>query len=304
MQTPHRWIDNLTKELGAGQGACRIIISHVEGSTPRELGASMMVYDQYFTGTIGGGQLEHDVQKIARQAINAPQDTFRFTRDYPLGPTLGQCCGGFVRVLFEVISPACHAHWQELAASDETYLIHPDDAAIRPFASSLLDGQCASRLQQEVTPFYLYGAGHVGRALMEVTGGLPLDRVWADTSDDRFPETLPADITKLTATDLAKVARYAPAGAIHLVMSYSHAIDLEICLAVLEENTFAQLGLIGSATKKARFTSALRKAGVSDDRIAKLICPIGLAEIKGKEPFRVALSVAGQLAGWTTPTED
>ena len=304
MQTPQRWIDNLTSELGAGRGACRVMICHVDGSTPRELGASMMVYDQYFTGTIGGGQLEHDVQQIARQAISATQDAYRFTRDYPLGPTLGQCCGGFVRVLFEVISPADHAHWQKLAASDKTYLIHPDDATKPPFAAHKTDGQCASPLQDQLTPFYLYGAGHVGRAVMEVTGGLPLDRVWVDTSEDRFPKNLPNGITKLTATDLGKVARYAPAGAIHLVMSYSHAIDLEICLAVLEENTFAQLGLIGSATKKARFTSALKKAGISDDRIAKLICPIGLAEVKGKEPFRVALSVAGQLAGWTAPTQD
>lgn len=294
-----RWIDDLLGELNQNRAACRVIISRVEGSTPREDGAVMMVYEDHFTGSIGGGTLEHDVQREAKKALKEKNKAFRFWKDYPLGPTLGQCCGGFVTVMFEVILPDHASHWQKLADDGLPFIAHPHDGQTQPYCCDDTGGMTLSRKDKLITPLYLYGAGHVGRTVIEVTGGLPLERTWIDTAEDRFPDYIPPDVTKLVAQDLAHIANYAPPNAIHMVMSYSHQIDLEICLAVLSRSEFARLGLIGSATKRARFISALRQSGLGDDALSRLICPIGIKEIQGKEPFRVALSVAGQLAGWT-----
>ena len=289
-------IDDLIPHLGQGKAAARIVLVRAEGSTPREMGAVMMIYDDHFTGSIGGGTLEHEVILEARKMIAAPRTAHRMRRQYPLGPTLGQCCGGFVEVMFEHIIADDLDLWQSILAGGEVF--HPNDGSKLPSSNEDGDGLLLP-LRRNRTPLYLYGAGHVGRALIEVTKGLPLKRYWIDTSEDRFPEDIPPDVEKIIARDPAQIAPYAPADAIHLVMSYSHQMDLEICLAVLARNQFGQLGLIGSKTKKARFLKALKEAGIDDERCTQLICPIGLAAIGGKEPFRVALSVAGQLAEWT-----
>ena len=285
---PHQgWINELTRALAAGEDACRVVVARVDGSTPRETGAAMMVYRDHFTGTIGGGQLELDAQKAARAAL-ASTGPRRFWHDYPLGPALGQCCGGYVVVMTEVIRASDKGLWAELAASPARFIAHPEDPAAPPCARDDDHNEVVSVIRPVRTPLYLYGAGHVGRHVIELTGGLPLDRVWVDTSDDRFPDHIPPDVTRLVAAEPAQIARYAPNGAIHLVMSYSHAIDLEICLAVLEEDRFSQLGLIGSATKKARFLNRLGAAGIDPDRLDRLICPIGLEVIKGKASAKVS----------------
>ncbi|MCE2517023.1 MAG: xanthine dehydrogenase accessory protein XdhC [Alphaproteobacteria bacterium] len=297
----HHWLDDLIHELEAGRDACRVVVARVDGSTPREAGAAMMVYQNHFTGTIGGGQLEHDAQLAARQAMVKQQakTTQAPWKNYPLGPALGQCCGGYVVVMTEVIRASDLALWKQLAASRRRFIAHPDNASAPPFAADEDGAVLVSAITPPLTPLYLYGAGHVGRHIIDLSFGLPLDRTWVDTSDDRFPDHIPPDVTKLVAAEPAQLARYAPDGAIHLVMSYSHQIDLEVCLAVMQENRFSQLGLIGSATKKSRFISRLKTAGVRPDHLNRLICPVGLDAITGKAPFRVALSITAQLAQWT-----
>ncbi len=293
------WLHELLSELDRGRPAIRAVLVRAEGSTPREMGAHMMIYHDQFTGTIGGGTLEHEVIKAARQLMNAPRENYRSRRQYPLGPTLGQCCGGFVEVMFEHIIPEDQDHWKMFAGSP--YIFHPNDAGKFPSAVSSETNKHGLTLSMgdAHTPLYLYGAGHVGRALMGVTHGLPLERYWVDTHASRFPSDMPAGITPIVAANPAQIAQYAKQDAIHVVMSYSHQIDLDICLAILKRNQFSKLGLIGSTTKKARFLKALSKAGIDDASCVRLICPIGLPEIGGKDPARVALSVAAQLSEWT-----
>ena len=304
-----RWIDHLTSELNSHDNLCLVVISRVEGSTPRELGAMMVVSPDGFWGSIGGGMLEHDALYQAKTMLNASPDDRpsgqRFWRDYPLGPSLGQCCGGFVSVLIEQINRTDQSHWQDLAAKQSGFLILPDDAlkpvywSDQPTGHKELGGGLVLPLTPESVPLYLYGAGHVGRAVIDVTGGLPLDRHWVDTSADRFPDDIPPDVTVISASDPAKIPQYALKGSIHLVMSYSHQMDLEICAEILKQGHHHKIGLIGSATKWARFRSRLKQMGIAEAVIDGIQCPVGLKAISGKEPARVALSVAGQLAEWT-----
>ena len=297
MMKTHHWLDNLIMALTSGEQVIRAVLVRTEGSTPRETGADMMIYADSFTGTIGGGTLEYEVINTARQMMMSSRTDYRRKQQYPLGPSLGQCCGGFVEVMFEHIIPEDLPLWNSFGSAQSIF--HPDQSDQPPRLEAGGGAGITFNIKMPKTPLYLYGAGHVGRALMAVTGGLPLDRFWIDTDADRFPDTIADDIEPVIASNPARIARYASAGTIHLVMSYSHQLDLDICLAVLEENTFSRLGLIGSKTKKARFMKTLKNANIDDNRLGKLICPIGLSEIGGKDPDRVALSIAGQLSEWT-----
>jgi xanthine dehydrogenase accessory factor len=150
-------------------------------------------------------------------------------------------------------------------------------------------------LAPPLTPLVLHGAGHVGRALVRVLDGLPFAVIWADIDAGRFPESVPPRIATRIAPDPAGVIAEAPAGAIHLVMTHSHLLDLAICHAVLARGEFRFLGLIGSGTKRARFLKRLRELGVAEERLARLTCPIGLPGVKGKQPAIIAVAVAAQL---------
>ena len=298
-----RWIDHVTLSLETHDRICLAVVSRIEGSTPRELGAFMVITETDFSGTIGGGTLEHDVLYQARVLLQDQQASRgrRFWRNYPLGPSLGQCCGGFVSVMIEEIDQSDFTQWQEMAQNQSGYSILPDqgDANWHFSDQKTPEHGLALPLTPQTMPFYLYGAGHVGRAVMEVTSGLPLDRFWVDTDQSRFPDHSADDITIIPAADPAQIAPYAPAGAIHMIMSYSHQLDLDICAALLKAGNAAHIGLIGSKTKRARFRSRLTDLGFTIHQIDQIICPIGLPEIQGKEPARVALSIAGQLAQWT-----
>ncbi|MGQ0533922.1 MAG: xanthine dehydrogenase accessory protein XdhC, partial [Caulobacteraceae bacterium] len=142
---------------------------------------------------------------------------------------------------------------------------------------------------------YLFGAGHVGRALAAILGQLPCRVAWIDERKDAFPPTAAASVSMTRTDDPAAEAAKAPTGAYHLVMTHSHARDQEIVAALLRRGDFAYLGLIGSATKRARFAARLRAAGVGEAALARLVCPIGDAGIPGKEPGVIALAVAAEI---------
>jgi xanthine dehydrogenase accessory factor len=150
---------------------------------------------------------------------------------------------------------------------------------------------------------YLYGAGHVGRAIVRVLEDLPFAVTWADTSAGRFPERVPPHAQARVAPDPAVLAGNAEADAFHLVLTYSHALDLAICHSLLRRGDFRFLGLIGSATKRARFLKRLAGLGIGEARLKRLVCPIGLPGIGGKEPAMIAVSVAAQLVQLTTAAE-
>ena len=155
-------------------------------------------------------------------------------------------------------------------------------------------------LARRMVPLTIYGAGHVGRALVRVLQDLPFAITWADTAAARFPDPLPPHVHVQATPDLPALAAAAPAGAWHIVMTYSHALDLAICHAVLRRGDFGHLGLIGSATKRARFLKRLAELGIAPAALARLSCPIGLPGLGGKEPGMIAVAVAAQLVQLAT----
>jgi xanthine dehydrogenase accessory factor len=151
------------------------------------------------------------------------------------------------------------------------------------------------RLDDEFPAVWLYGAGHVGQALARILAELPLRLTWIDSRAELFPETLGGGVRVLHDADSVASVSEAPVGAYFIVMSHSHPLDFALCHALLERNDFAWLGLIGSASKAARFRSRLRRAGLGADVIGKLVCPIGVEGIESKWPAAIAVAVAAQL---------
>ena len=141
----------------------------------------------------------------------------------------------------------------------------------------------------------LFGAGHTGRALAPLLAGLPFQVTWVDERPTEFPDELPAGVRVRPVAEPQAEVDQAPPGALYLVMTHSHQRDLELCARVMSRGDFAYLGLIGSATKRARFEHRFRESGLDDAVIDRLTCPIGIAGISGKEPAEIAVSVAVQL---------
>ncbi|MBT8410699.1 MAG: xanthine dehydrogenase accessory protein XdhC, partial [Octadecabacter sp.] len=212
-------------------------------------------------GTIGGGALEWDAARIARDMLANGAE--RMERTIPLGPDLGQCCGGVVTLAFE----------RDTVAQNAT-----QNPAQKPQQPSL----------------WIWGAGHVGRAIASVMA--PFDDrevVLVDVAADRFPEGLAKNVLPLVAGDPARLVTRAPAKADHLILTYSHDLDLALCDALLRHG-FNRAGLIGSATKWARFRSRLGKMGHADAEISRIACPIGNVAL-GKHPQAIAVGVTAAL---------
>jgi len=144
------------------------------------------------------------------------------------------------------------------------------------------------------TPLYLFGAGHVGRAIVLALAPLPFDVRWIDNRDDAFPAHIPANVTPVRSADPAGELDLAPAHAFVLIMTHEHPLDLAITAAALQRD-FPYVGLIGSGTKRARFEKRCREIAIADSRIRGLVCPIGLPEITGKDPAVIAASTVAQL---------
>jgi len=257
--------------------AAFVMVDEAKGSTPREVGAAMLVTEATTLGTGGGGTVESRALEKARAmlASGAPAPA---TLDFPLGPALDQCCGGHMRLACAIFTSADLESLR--AANGKLPLwrggpVLRDDAALRTVL--------------------VYGAGHVGRALVTALAPLPFRVRWIDARADAFPPDVSAGIETI-ATPLPEAeAQAAPADALHVVLTHSHALDLEIVIAVLERNEFGFLGVIGSATKKALFLKRLRERGLPEGRIERLVCPIGFAGVTDKRPAVIAAAVAVQL---------
>ncbi len=278
----------------------RVVVATTQGSVPREVGASMLVTANTVEGTIGGGALEFEAIKTAREALAAGTD--RMDRK-PLGPSLGQCCGGAVSVLTEIwdenrlnavisdiIARPLPGTATEMPLSVQRILADHRAKGIVPRAG-VVSGWMVEPLTRPNRAIWVWGAGHVGRAIVSVLGPLPdLGLVWIDSARDRFPADIPHGVKTLIAENPTDLASLAPSHAEHLVLTYSHALDLELCHRILG-GAFGRLGLIGSATKRARFQSRLRLLGHSTAQIDRMDCPIGDPAM-GKHPQAIALGVA------------
>ncbi len=245
-------------------GIVLVRIEGTEGSTPRETGASMAVGESAIAGTIGGGQLEFHCIDFARRMLaeGAPDQLL----DIPLGPQMGQCCGGRVRVSLH-----------RLGAGDIALIVAREkaEAGARP-------------------PVMIFGAGHTGRALAKALAPLPFTVTLVDDRD-HVMSGLPRSVTCIRMADPVDAVAHAPAGAGFVVLSHSHALDYRLTEAALARGDAAYIGMIGSATKRARFEASFLRAGGRRETLARLTSPIGGAGVDDKRPEVIAALTAAEL---------
>jgi xanthine dehydrogenase accessory factor len=270
------------RAIEADGAAAMVSVVRAEGSVPREAGARMVVSARGFHGTIGGGTLEWKALAEAQRLLGRPRAVKMLTQS--LGPDLGQCCGGRVTLAIESFDAADLSAVKALAAREEQ----------GPFIISGRLPAITERFGEERRRVLLFGAGHVGRAVMLALAPLPYEVDWADPRPDSFPAAMPRNVRPFAGGPLAAVAA-APEGSLAFIMSHSHALDLEIAAAALNNPAIAHVGVIGSATKRARFTRRLIEAGVAEARVKSMICPIGIGGIRSKLPAAIAVSVAAQV---------
>lgn len=302
-----------------GESAVLVTVAVVKGSVPREPGARMLVRADDFDGTIGGGHLEHRALDIARAMLQRGE--MRCFERFALGPSLGQCCGGVAWLAFEradseqldiLRTRRALDTWRLVALDGASEWALFDDAgrhlagaASTPsfapaFDTRVVEGEGGRRwlLDAVLAPrahLMLFGAGHVGAAIVRALAPLPCRVTWVDEREDLFPAQVPANVTiEATDTPEALAARAAP-GTSFLVMTHSHALDLRLCHAILSRASSDWFGLIGSDTKRRQFEARLRERGVDAARVERMVCPIGLPGIAGKAPAVIAASVAAQL---------
>lgn len=294
-----------------------VTVAIAEGSVPREAGTKMLVTATEVTGTIGGGHLELRAIEIARTMLTA-----RHFERFALGPSLGQCCGGVVHLLFEQADAVQAALLRERARQDSWRLVAIDgapDAALFDAAGIKIAGAPAPAFARNrgthvmLDPagrrwlvdavraprahLVLFGAGHVGAAIVRALANLPCTVSWVDERDAMFPADIPANVT-VEATDVPEaLVSAAPEGASYLVMTHSHALDQRLAEAIMARPGVGWFGLIGSHTKRKQFEHRLRDKGADPARIEAMVCPIGLAGITNKAPAVIAASVCAQLLG-------
>ena len=267
--TPSGLAQTASAWLAQGREVIDVLVSAHRGSVPREAGAHMVVMADALAGTIGGGHLELRAIAAARSMLQRGE-AGPLELDIPLGPALGQCCGGRVQLRLQRLTPEGLAGWPTQAPR---FVLQ------------------------------LHGAGHVGRAVVQLLAGLPCRVQWVDEREDGFP--LPGTtggvaqaathIQCIDTDDAPAEVTLAPPGACFLVMTHRHDLDLRISEAILRRGDFRFFGLIGSATKRAGFRHRLGERGFDAAALERITCPIGLPSIDGKEPEVIALAVVAQL---------
>jgi xanthine dehydrogenase accessory factor len=247
------WLSHLSALAAEGTPAVLVTVLRAEGSSPREAGAKLVVTAAGQHGSVGGGPLELTAGEIARDLLaGAPEGAAPLLREFPLGPSLGQCCGGAVTLLFERLAPP---RWTVA----------------------------------------LFGAGHVGTALVRLLEGLDCRVIWVDERPEAFPQAVPPSVRAVVAEAPEEEVARLPAGADVLIMTHSHALDQRVVEAALRREDLRLVGLIGSRTKRARCLARLEHRGFSPEARARLTCPIGLPGVGGKRPAEIAISVAAWL---------
>ncbi|WP_330221185.1 xanthine dehydrogenase accessory protein XdhC [Cognatishimia activa] len=282
----------------------RVVTADVQGSTPREIGAAMLVANDAQQGTIGGGTLEFEASKAALKQLRS--DIAIKVSRHPLGPELGQCCGGAVTLVSECIDQ----DYIDALSQNPFHLRRVEGTADKPFAitrdiakarsegcalrARLTDGWLIEPIHQAPRKLWVWGAGHVGRAIVDVLAPLPVFSItWIDTHKDRFPAKIADGVDWVAATVPNDLVNHAPPNSEHLILTFSHSLDLSLCHALLHQG-YSEIGLIGSKTKWARFQKRLSELGHSPDQISQITCPIGDPSL-GKHPQEIAIGVAAKL---------
>ena len=331
------WFEPLIKVLSRDSTAVLVTVIAVDGSVPREPGAALVVSVDGIYGTIGGGNLEHSSIKRARSMLAS--DVNRISAEgeqechqLSLGPSLGQCCGGRVELLFERVSSDTswiseltmgHEASEYSESKPEKWLCRNLDnktaiiatpelfhsqvpvsnsqiSTLKKKASLVTSGFDNSRwfctpLNERVPSVQVYGAGHVGQAVVRQLSLLSCRIAWLDHREDWLELQTDLQVNRvLTDSPEDEIAK-SPFNTCHIVMTHSHNVDFDICHAILKQGDFGYLGLIGSATKRRTFTKRLKQRGHNDDLIGRMNCPIGNLQLKSSVPSVIALNLAAEL---------
>lgn len=295
--------------LDTGEAAVWVSVTGTRGSVPREPGAAMLVTRGASVGTIGGGHLEWKAIEFAREHLAGSVDTQRTVatrRHFPLGPALGQCCGGAVEITFVPVLAHDRSQWQRLADTAQRGGDFHWQVPLDAGGAVLAPGAAVAEIRYVMRPWHLwvFGAGHVGQAIVQVFASLPCQLTWVDSRDEPFPAQLPTAVRTVSADDPARKVAQIPPGADVLVLTHSHALDFDITLALLRRADLGYIGVIGSGTKAATFRKRLAARGLSDNEIARMVSPIGQPAPRRASPQRwsaskhpgvIAVSVASEL---------
>ncbi|RQO32813.1 xanthine dehydrogenase accessory protein XdhC [Herminiimonas sp. KBW02] len=325
------WLEALQTTVSAQETCVLVTVAGIQGSTPREEGARMVYTATQQFDTIGGGHLEWRAAQIARDMLAdiTPNRRMNYVERIALGPSLGQCCGGVVFLAFEIIGQRAAAMLDGLARSCKeganiwrAVPLESNDAAIlydlkgaacdaagAVLPADMFVGSSATHIardaqgrrwlldlcQAHVPQVVLFGAGHVGTAIVRMLSMLPCRILWVDEREDMFPTDLPPQVT-IDATDVPNaVVGKADPGAYFLVMTHSHSLDQQLTEQILKREDVAWFGLIGSYTKRKQFEHRLQDRGITVEQLNRMTCPIGIPGIYGKEPASIAIAVVAQL---------
>lgn len=321
----NEWIDELSDLAAAGQPVVLVTIAGIRGSAPREVGAKMIVTAKETIGTIGGGQLEHQCTRLAIDMLD--DEEAPSVKRFPLGSAMGQCCGGVVDVLFEPLATG-HPEWlRDIRAlhgqRQPAVLVSGTSAPLKLVvtehdvycAEGLVEAAAIATQAREILAsrkpgvrgelflepivgsdfnIAVFGAGHVGTAVVRALSGLDCNIRWIDSRRDIFRST-PRNVRTIEAQEPALEVAAMPARSCYLVMTHSHPLDFEICDRILRRDDVAYCGLIGSVSKRRRFEKRFLEQGLSQRRIGRLVCPIGVDGITGKKPAEIAIAAAAEL---------
>jgi len=322
----NEWIEELSDLAAAGEPAVLVTVAGIRGSAPREIGAKMIVTENETIGTIGGGQLEYQSTRIATGLL---EDDRNSLRSFPLGSSMGQCCGGVVEILFEPVSSGMPAwlrdlralHGQRQPAMVVTRISRSAPAKFVVTADSVFgDGDSDERMvavardmlighrpdaRRQVQEFYepvvmpdlniaVFGAGHVGSAVVSALSGLDCNIRWIDSRRNMF-RNVPGNVRTIETAEPPLEVAAMPPGSYYLVMTHSHSLDFDICDRILRREDARYCGLIGSVSKRRRFEKRYRQQDMAQGLINTLVCPIGVDGISGKKPAEIAVSVAAEV---------
>jgi len=322
----NEWIDELCDLTAAGERVVLVTVAGSRGSSPREVGAKMIVTGDATVGTIGGGQLEYQCTRIASEMLDGEEQPT--VRKFPLGSSMGQCCGGVVDILFEPISSGLPAwlidlrglHGQrekaaivtDLGSNAQKVVVTADNqfgtadnvpaAIVESSRESLADGKGTYRVDDWFVEaivgsdfnIAVFGAGHVGSAVVASLSSLDCNIRWIDSRRNIFRNT-PSNVRAIESSEPALEVAAMPINSCYLVMTHSHAIDFEISDRILRRGDATYCGLIGSVSKRRRFEKRYREQGMLQTTIDKLVCPIGIDGIGGKKPAEIAVSAAAEV---------
>lgn len=204
--------------------------------------------------------------------------------------------------IFETIGGG-HLEYKAMELAREMLNSRTQQTRLERFSLGASLGQCCGGatvllfepMGQPQAHIALFGAGHVGRALIPLLASLPLKVRWIDSRDAEFPAYIPSNVEKVLSDEVVDEVDEMPAGSYFIVMTHNHQLDLELTQAILARDDFAYYGLIGSRTKRVKFEHRLRERGFSAEQMQRMRCPMGLPEVKGKLPAEIAISIAGEI---------